>query len=154
MGPRRVSPHAVPPRRRLLELSSPSQPSSDRDLCPLRGRAGSCRPDGRARGIVCTVDAQLGQGLSSRALNASYLARSCTGALQTLSSICRNDLQYVMLMSAEVQLPGRKETDMALQKQDGQRAEKFRLLTQSARGTPMGDLLRRFWQPVALSTEV
>ena len=47
-----------------------------------------------------------------------------------------------------------KDTDMALQKQDGQRAEKFRLLTQSARGTPMGDLLRRFWQPVALSAEV
>ncbi len=59
-----------------------------------------------------------------------------------------------MLMSADVQLPGRKDTDMALQKQDGQRAEKFRLLTQSARGTPMGNLLRRFWQPVSLSTEV
>ena len=43
MGPRRVSAHAVRPGRRLLELPSPSQPSSDRDLCPLRGRARSCR---------------------------------------------------------------------------------------------------------------
>ena len=42
---------------------------------------------------------------------------------------------------------------MTSHKQDSQRAEKIRLLTQSARGTPMGDLLRRFWQPVALSSE-
>jgi 5,5'-dehydrodivanillate O-demethylase oxygenase subunit len=35
-----------------------------------------------------------------------------------------------------------------------QTAERFAQLTQTARGTPMGRLLRRFWHPVALSAEV
>src|SRR4051794_38343518 len=47
-----------------------------------------------------------------------------------------------------------KGTDMTTRKQDGQWVEKLRLLTKTARGTEMGDLLRRFWQPVALSSEV
>ena len=34
------------------------------------------------------------------------------------------------------------------------RAEQLRWLTETTRGTPMGDLLRRFWQPVALSREL
>lgn len=34
------------------------------------------------------------------------------------------------------------------------RAQQFALLTQTARGTPMGDLLRLFWHPVALSRDV
>jgi 5,5'-dehydrodivanillate O-demethylase len=35
-----------------------------------------------------------------------------------------------------------------------ERAEQLQLLTQTARGTPMGTLLRRFWHPVALARHV
>ena len=34
------------------------------------------------------------------------------------------------------------------------RSEQLQWLTETARGTLMGDLLRRFWQPVALSREI
>ena len=34
------------------------------------------------------------------------------------------------------------------------RADDNRFLTESAAGTPMGDLLRRFWLPVLLSKEL
>ena len=34
------------------------------------------------------------------------------------------------------------------------RAEKFEILCQTSAGTPVGTLLRRFWQPVALSESV
>ena len=34
------------------------------------------------------------------------------------------------------------------------RAERFRLLTETSKGTPMGTLLRSFWQPIAGSRDV
>ena len=43
-----------------------------------------------------------------------------------------------------------KFDDSRLQK----RAEKFEILCQTSAGTPMGTLLRRFWQPIALSASV
>jgi 5,5'-dehydrodivanillate O-demethylase oxygenase subunit len=43
---------------------------------------------------------------------------------------------------------------MASRQPDGEWAETLELFTQTARGTPMGDLLRRFWQPVSLSSQV
>jgi len=43
---------------------------------------------------------------------------------------------------------------MARRKPTERRAQELALLTQTARGTPMGDLLRQFWQPVALSGDV
>lgn len=43
---------------------------------------------------------------------------------------------------------------MARQRLNPTEPENLALLTQTARGTEMGDLLRRFWQPVAMSSEV
>ena len=43
---------------------------------------------------------------------------------------------------------------MVQRKGSGKRVDDLKLLTQTARGTPMGDLLRSFWQPVGLSAQV
>lgn len=43
---------------------------------------------------------------------------------------------------------------MAQHKRSGKRVDDLNLLTQTARGTPMGDLLRTFWQPVAPSDQI
>src|SRR5262245_55192866 len=49
---------------------------------------------------------------------------------------------------------GRRTRRMAALDQPGSLAERLRMLTRTSRGTEMGRLLRQFWQPVALSSDV